>query len=251
TGSGGGITNAGDNSNLIQIQNSILINSSGTGQPDCNGPVTSLGNNIISDPTGCTLTAGNGDLSNIDPLLDAFTDNLTTGDGHFPLLPTSPAANRANPDICSAQDQLAANRIAVCDIGAVEASASCRDGIIQNNEQCDDGNNIDTDSCLSNCQTARCGDGFIQASIETCDDSNTTDLDGCSASCIVETTTTGGSDTTNNNDGDTSDTQTGDSDNTDTQTGTQNGEDTQNNAEGTADNSSGSSGGGGCSLSLH
>ena len=39
---------------------------------------------------------------------------------------------------------------------------------------CDDGNNIETDSCRNDCTPARCGDGLIADGLEACDDGNTT-----------------------------------------------------------------------------
>jgi cysteine-rich repeat protein len=48
----------------------------------------------------------------------------------------------------------------------------CGNGQIEPGEQCDDGNQDDTDSCLSTCKVARCGDGLVQAGVEACDDAN-------------------------------------------------------------------------------
>ena len=53
-------------------------------------------------------------------------------------------------------------------------------------EECDDGNDIDTDACLSTCKDAVCGDGHVHEGVEGCDDANTKSGDGCSASCNVE-----------------------------------------------------------------
>ena len=65
--------------------------------------------------------------------------------------------------------------------------ASCGDGFVHDGvEECDDGNDIATDACLTTCVAASCGDGFIQSGIEECDDSNTEDHDGCSSSCAIE-----------------------------------------------------------------
>ena len=47
-------------------------------------------------------------------------------------------------------------------------------------EECDDGNTIDTDGCIS-CKTALCGDGKTQTGVELCDDANTIDTDACVA----------------------------------------------------------------------
>ncbi len=53
-------------------------------------------------------------------------------------------------------------------------------------EQCDDGNQISTDSCLNNCTFARCGDSFVYQGIEQCDDGNLNNGDGCSSICAIE-----------------------------------------------------------------
>jgi cysteine-rich repeat protein len=100
---------------------------------------------------------------------------------------------------------------------------SCGDDVVDNNygEVCDDGNIINTDTCVSTCQLNVCGDGFVLAGVEecdagaansdttpdacrtscvvaacgddvldsgeSCDDGNTTSGDGCSATCILST----------------------------------------------------------------
>jgi hypothetical protein len=74
---------------------------------DCSGPVTSLGNNLIGDPTatGCTITLQSTDLTG-DPGLDAFTNNGTPGNGHFPLLSSNQAIDAGNNAVCLRRDQL-------------------------------------------------------------------------------------------------------------------------------------------------
>ena len=86
--------------------------------------ITSLGNNIIGDPTGCDITLLPNDLTG-DPGLDAFTDNGTPGNGHFPLLETSRAIDAVNNEVCFsnpvlATDQIGNPRVGICDIGAIE-----------------------------------------------------------------------------------------------------------------------------------
>jgi cysteine-rich repeat protein len=46
-------------------------------------------------------------------------------------------------------------------------------------EDCDDGNEDETDGCRNNCLVAFCGDGVVQAGEEQCDDMNTDDTDSC------------------------------------------------------------------------
>src|SRR6185503_7182603 len=46
----------------------------------------------------------------------------------------------------------------------------CGDGVLDDDEACDDGNEVDTDGCLSDCTEARCGDGVVFDGREACDD---------------------------------------------------------------------------------
>jgi hypothetical protein len=115
---GGGISNGGS----ATLQNTILARNSSFGpdpSPDCSGAVTSQGNNLIGDPTGCTITLQDTDLTG-DPGLDTFTDDGTPGNGHFPLLATSPAIDAGNDAACPKRDQIGEKRHRPCDIGAIE-----------------------------------------------------------------------------------------------------------------------------------
>jgi hypothetical protein len=115
---GGGIFNL---DGTVLLQNTLLAQNSVSGGmgPDCRGPITSLGTNLIGDPTECTITLRPTDLTGA-PGLDAFTDNGRPGNGHFPLLPTSQAIDAGNDAVCPRKDQLGQRRIGPCDIGAIE-----------------------------------------------------------------------------------------------------------------------------------
>ncbi|HFE45157.1 MAG TPA: DUF4215 domain-containing protein [Nannocystis exedens] len=52
-------------------------------------------------------------------------------------------------------------------------------------EECDDGNDDDTDMCTGGCLLPVCGDGFVQEG-EECDDGNMDSGVGCSAECTSE-----------------------------------------------------------------
>jgi hypothetical protein len=80
--------------------------------------VTSLGHNLIGDPTGCAITLQPADLTG-DPGLGTFTDNGTPGNGHIPLQRGSPAIDAGNNAFCPPTDQLGRRRIGPCDIGAM------------------------------------------------------------------------------------------------------------------------------------
>ncbi len=79
---------------------------------------------------------------------------------------------------------------------------NCADGVRDEDEACDDGNEIDGDGCPSNCRFieegficpkagqpcrpfVRCGDGKVGAS-EQCDGGPNHDVMGCSATCQIE-----------------------------------------------------------------
>ncbi len=59
---------------------------------------------------------------------------------------------------------------------------ACGDGTVHPGEECDDGNQTNTDACTNICKNAVCGDSAIGPN-ETCDDGNTNNLDGCTNNC--------------------------------------------------------------------
>ncbi|MEM9454663.1 MAG: DUF4215 domain-containing protein [Myxococcota bacterium] len=61
---------------------------------------------------------------------------------------------------------------------------NCGDMLIDFDETCDDGNTDDTDDCPTTCQTATCGDSYVQAGVEECDDGNADDDDACRNTCV-------------------------------------------------------------------
>lgn len=82
----------------------------------------------------------------------------------------------------------------------------CGDGVIEDVEECDDGNTVSGDGCSSvchletgwvcltpntPCQMTVCGDGLVQGT-EPCDDGNSLIGDGCTPFCTVEPSCTGG-----------------------------------------------------------
>jgi hypothetical protein len=70
---GGGISNAGG---IVQMQNTIVAGNT-VGQfgmgPDCFGTITSLGNNLVGDPSGCDIQLQPSDLVG-DPGLGSLVE---------------------------------------------------------------------------------------------------------------------------------------------------------------------------------
>lgn len=61
----------------------------------------------------------------------------------------------------------------------------CGDGILDEGEECDDGNEVNTDGCRNDCTLPFCGDGILDRN-EICDDGNDLPGDGCSPQCMRE-----------------------------------------------------------------
>jgi cysteine-rich repeat protein len=59
----------------------------------------------------------------------------------------------------------------------------CGNGVVEDGEECDDGDGDDSDSCTSVCTLAVCGDGWTQ-NAETCDDGNLDNEDSCTNACV-------------------------------------------------------------------
>ena len=61
----------------------------------------------------------------------------------------------------------------------------CGNGVVEDGEECDDGNTEDDDACRSTCVNATCGDGVTWAGVEECDDGNEEDNDACLSTCVA------------------------------------------------------------------
>ena len=121
TGNGGGIFFLGQ-SGVVDMVNTIIANNqSDAGSPDCSGPLTSLGYNLISASSGCAITSAVGDKFNVNARIRPLADNGGFTQTHA-LLSESPAINAGSNTICPASDQRDVIRPqgGICDIGAYE-----------------------------------------------------------------------------------------------------------------------------------
>jgi hypothetical protein len=125
-GFGSGIFNTG----ILQVQNTIVAGNTIRPPefidrgPDCFdiGTITSLGNNLFGDLSGCAINFQPSDLTG-DPGLGALVgagEDALPGMAYYPVLAGSPVIDRGNPNACLQTDQLGLLRIGTCDIGAVE-----------------------------------------------------------------------------------------------------------------------------------
>ncbi|NTV23240.1 MAG: DUF4215 domain-containing protein [Nanoarchaeota archaeon] len=59
----------------------------------------------------------------------------------------------------------------------------CGNKILEEKEECDDANDLNTDDCLTTCKINSCGDGYLKTGYEECDDGNEDNTDSCSTAC--------------------------------------------------------------------
>jgi hypothetical protein len=120
TSGGGGITTLENYMGGPTIKSSLLANNEGwLASPDCNSSLNSLGYNLITDITDCTILGNlTGNLIGIDPQLLSFIE----AGGYYALAPFSPAIDATNDASCPPTDQRGLHRPqgAHCDIGAIE-----------------------------------------------------------------------------------------------------------------------------------
>lgn len=115
----------------VRIENTLLARNKSAGfdpyaESNCAAPITSLGHNLISDPTGCGALQSTDVVA--DPGLGAFIDPGRPGTGHYPLLAGSLAIDAGSDAACARRDQRRlvrgidgdADGVRGCDIGAIE-----------------------------------------------------------------------------------------------------------------------------------
>ncbi|MBW2262171.1 MAG: hypothetical protein JRG91_09380 [Deltaproteobacteria bacterium] len=61
-----------------------------------------------------------------------------------------------------------------------DVETECGNGIPEAGEECDDGNDVQTDACLNDCTDADCGDGFVWTAHEDCEGTVT---QSCTTTC--------------------------------------------------------------------
>ena len=155
TGGGSGSATGGSSTGVVDPSDS---------DPATTEPPASCGDGMVDPGEGC----------------DDGTDNG----------PTHPCTPDCAVNICG--DGYALTPGEDCDDGNTDESDACRNDCsippscgnskIDNGEACDDGNAVDTDGCIA-CKKAVCGDGHIQANVESCDTGQESAT--CNADCSV------------------------------------------------------------------
>ncbi|MGB1274203.1 MAG: DUF4215 domain-containing protein [Nannocystaceae bacterium] len=139
------------------------------GSEDCNDDCTLIEETCGNGQLDPDETCDDGNDVNEDTCLNTC-EPASCGDGY--VGPAEQCDSMLPDPMCSATCSL---------------SPTCGDGTVDadEGEECDDGNDIETDACLSSCKTAICGDGIV-ADNEDCDSSL-----GCTDTCEIDTCANG------------------------------------------------------------
>ncbi|MDC0666940.1 DUF4215 domain-containing protein [Nannocystis radixulma] len=138
--------------------------------PACFSPSGAGG--TTSDPT---MTMSTTALTTMNPITSATTTDATSPTTTRPELTTT---TTTSPESTTNVDPATAT--ASSSTTSPGPDPLCGNGMMESDEECDDGNEILTDACAL-CQSAACGDGFVWDEFEECDGSP-----GCDAECRRE-----------------------------------------------------------------
>jgi len=128
---GGGVANGGG-ATVIEMSNTLIAGNRRGGHglghtaDDCLGDLTSLGHNLIEEPT-CTVLTPSSDLLGVRAKIRPLASNGGPTETHA-LKNSSPAVDAGDDALCPSTDQRGETRpldgdrdhVAVCDIGAFE-----------------------------------------------------------------------------------------------------------------------------------
>lgn len=117
TSAGGGLRLDGGTASL---SNSLLASNNAASAKDCEGTLTSTGDNLVTSISGCAVSLS--DIVTTTPRLDPLALNYPGKTPMHAIRVNSPAMNAGTPETCAPTDQRGIDRPQdiACDIGAYE-----------------------------------------------------------------------------------------------------------------------------------
>ena len=132
----------------------------------------SAGSTSIASTAGQTTTSGGGTTDTLDP-----STSLPTSGG-------SDSASGPVLDFGGSDSTTGGGTTGELTTGE-PVVPFCGDGNLDPLEECDQGPmNADDGACTLGCKSAACGDGLVQTGVEACDDGNQDDTDNCLSTCL-------------------------------------------------------------------
>ncbi len=181
--------------------------------PGCFSPVGSVATSTDSEAstsqptTGTNTTSGSATTDTSDATQSSGADAST---GFTDATASTEPGTGTTTGTTDATTEATSMGPAVCGDGLLQQDEACDDGLNNGDNQpcrgdctlsicgdglicsgcaapetCDDGNQIDDDACDLECQTTSCGDMVVDSG-EECDDGNQVVGDGCSPRCLIE-----------------------------------------------------------------
>ncbi|MBA3549847.1 MAG: DUF4215 domain-containing protein [Nannocystis sp.] len=152
-----------------------LFSGCASGDQDSNSGFTSQPQPTVNPTVAGSETSG-GSTTN-SPTTSSST---TTGEASTSVDPTTTVEASSSGSTASIDDTTSADA-STSSTTTGPPPPGCGNAELDPLEECDDGNDVETDDCNSMCQLAKCGDGVIHAGVETCDD--TLETVTCNADC--------------------------------------------------------------------
>jgi len=162
---------------------SETASSTGESEGTTTGSTTTVGATEPSTTEGATGGMTEGETSGT-----TTTTTTTTGETTETTETTGPICEPSQAGcVCGQGDSCADPSVCEDGVCVLPQPSVCGDGLVEGNEECDDGNSDNSDACLDFCLAAVCGDDYVQADVEECDDGNGDDTDECPTSCLLAT----------------------------------------------------------------
>ncbi|MFZ6178167.1 DUF4215 domain-containing protein [Nannocystis pusilla] len=145
----------------------------GPGSGTSSGPDTTTTTTTTTSTASTSTTTSTTTLEpTTSPLTGTTTDPGPTSTDSGPT--TTDVATTEPATASSTGPETSTTSTTTGDSMTAPPPPTCGDGVVEDFEQCDDGNTIETDDCVS-CINAFCGDGIVRAGVEECDE----DGDNC------------------------------------------------------------------------